>query len=275
MRRSTFLLFGILVGACNSDTFSGEDGGTDAQPDVPGVSGGDGSTDAPFEGSVKDSGPKPRFCQFIDAQFCADFDVPNDAGAGFGPAFTTNGFTLDFQQGTVKSQPLALRSTEPGDSGGAAYLGTALGVTGDAGASSMVTLDLDIYLPQLTVSSSQALFAFAIGVGSPNFQFGLATEGKNVWKLENFQTSVGPQLAGSVAPNEWAHANLQILLSSTSGTVTLTVTSSAGTATTVMPTITAPGPGNIPVLLNVGAQSNGASVQPGTFFYDNIVVRYQ
>jgi hypothetical protein len=275
MRRSTFLLFGILIGACNTDTFTGDDGGTDTGPDVPGVGGGDGSTDAPSDaGPGKEAGPQPRFCQSVDAQFCADFDIPNDASAGFQKPPPAGGFTLDFTQNNAKSLPLSLKTSEPGDAAGSAFLTTVLGATVDAGAATSITLDLDVALPPITQNATQALFVFGIGAASPNYEFGLANDGKQ-WKLENFVTSTGPQLNGPVITGAWSHATLEVALSPTAGTVTLTVTQGSNVAVASMQAITAPGSGSLPVMLTVGLTTNGPANQPASFLYDNVVVHYQ
>lgn len=273
MRRQTFLLLGAVLWACNSDTFTGDDGGhADGSSDVV-VGGGEGGS---TEGGIgKDGSTTPkRFCQEVDAQFCADFDVPNDAGAGFSPPTTSNGYALDFQSGNAKSQPVAVKVTEPGDAGGQATLMTVLGNSADAGATAQITLDIEVYLPNITTVSTQPIWAFAIGALGPQYQFGLVKDGP-VWRLENFQTAVGPQFTGTIATGEWVHATETVVLAQTGATVTLAITSTAGTATATLPNVsTEPGPGPLPVVLNLGVQTTVPVNQAASFYYDNVVVHY-
>ena len=261
--------------ACNGDQFQPDagDAGQDGPPIIGG--GGDGgadaATDAPKEASVV-----PRFCDSIDASFCADFDTPNDAGAGFfSPPNTTNGYALSFETTLVKSTPTALQVDVPADAGGTANLETLVG-TPDAAATSTLTLDLDVYLPNIPTPSSQALFAFTFGAfNDPVFSFGLAHEG--AWRFERVAGTPNVPISPQPATNEWAHVTLTILLNATGGAVTLDLTTSAGTSHTVLTNVaTAPsGPPTIPGGLRVGAQCLGPTNASASFYYDNAVVRLQ
>jgi hypothetical protein len=249
------------------------DGGPDSGTDTI-VSGGDGSTDGPIKQDGGEAGPGKRFCQEVDAQFCADFDIPNDAGAGFAAQTITQGYALDFQSSTSKSPPVALKVTEPADAGGQATISTVIGQT-DAGAMTLVTVDAEIFIPNMTATSTQPVFLLVAGVVAPQFQYGFVYEGK-AWKLENFQSKTGPTLSGSVATNEWVHVQLQMPLLFTGATVQLNVTSSAGTATCTMPAVsTAPNAvGPYPLLLDLGTQTTQPPNQAAVFFFDNVVVHY-
>jgi hypothetical protein len=270
MRR--VLLFTALL-ACNTDSFDG-DAGTDASTDSIVGGGGDGSADAP----EKDVFVKPlRYCETVDAQFCADFDVPNDAGAGFGMN-ATNGWMITFlSDAAAPSKPNAFGSVSPGDSGGIAALQNLQLASGfDSGLASHVTLEMNIFLPAGLPNTSQPTFAFQLGViPSPLFTFGLAHEGP--WMLERGTGSGVMQLSPQPATNEWGKLTFSIDLSSSSGAVTLDLVTSAGTSHALLPIVTEPdaGPPTFPGFLSVGAQSVGPTLVGASFLYDNVVVRWQ
>lgn len=269
MRQLSFLLLGVCAAAaCDSTTFD-SDGGADASSDI-GISGEGGSGDG---GGPKDANTLPtRFCASVDASFCADFDIPGDAGAGFTPN-VNSGFDLKFQDATVKSAPISLEATAPGDSGGIGVLGTVVG-SFDAGAINAITLDCEIYLPKITFTSSQPLFAFTFGVlGTPQYSFGLAHE--NAWRIENQAGTVNQPLSTQPAPNEWAHLNLTITLGAATGTLTLTITGSVTSMTVLSNLSTLPGPGEFPAQLQLGMLTQQPANAPATTFYDNVVVRLQ
>jgi len=279
MRRLLLLFSPLLcVGACNGDSFD-NDAGTDSGSDGIIVGGGDGSTD----GAASDGdaiAPKQRFCEGVDAQFCADFDIPGDAGAGFiMPPTTSNGYTLDFETSQFKSAPTGAQVYIPGDAGGNAKVSAAIGLTADAGAKSSATFDLDMFVPNLSVVTTQPVFFFAFGAVAPTYQYALAHDGSN-WKLEFISTKNGPTLSGNFALNEWVHVSLVLVLSDTAGYASLTITSSAGTATAAfppgqLPTVPPSSTGPYPVLFDVGVTSIAPPQNAAQIYYDNVVVRLQ
>jgi hypothetical protein len=270
MRR--VLLFAALF-ACNTDSFDG-DAGSDAPSDSIVGGGGDGSTDA----VAKDVVTKPsRYCETVDAQFCADFDIPDDAGAGFG-VNTTNGWLTAFlADANAPSKPTAFGSISPGDAGGNAALQNPQLVAGfDSGLATRVTLEMDLFLPSGLLNTSQPTFAFQLGVvPSPPFVFGLAHEGP--WMLERGTGSGVMPLVPAPATGEWGHLTFAIDLSSSNGVVTLDLVTSAGTSHAALPIPTEPdsGPPTFPGFLSIGAQSVGPTLVGATFLYDNVVVRWQ
>src|SRR5690348_7816362 len=108
MKLKLFLAVAVtlaVAAACDSDTFTSDAGGDDAGTDVPPIGGEGGSSD----GSVTDAKVGPtRYCDTQDAQFCADFDIPGDAGAGFEAPALDGGWALDFQSTLVHSAPDAV-----------------------------------------------------------------------------------------------------------------------------------------------------------------------
>jgi hypothetical protein len=213
-----------------------------------------------------------RYCDTVDAQFCADFDIPNDAGAHFFAPATANGYTLDFENSNNLSSPTAMRAIAATDSGGVANVST---VIGDAGPMSKIILDIDLYVPAYDGGPTPTpLFAFALGAGAPAYHFGLAHDGQS-WRLEDQLSKSGPAMSTPLAGNEWIHATLDMVLNTSSGTVSLTVKSSAGTATAQIGPIPTTPTSNLPMILEVGMQADNAPVLPSTFLYDNVVVRYQ
>ena len=276
MRRLLLLFAPLLpLGACNGDSFTG-DAGPDSSDDVI-VSGGDGG-DAGTDGA--DGAPKKRFCESVDAQFCADFDIPSDAGAGFFmPPTTTNGYQLSFETNQFKSAPTGALAFVPGDAGGTAKLSTAIGLSTDAGATSSATFDMDMFIPTFSAVTTQPLFLFAFGAVAPSFQYGLAHDGPN-WKLEFVPTKIGPNLSGNFALNEWVHVSLVVVTDSQAGYASLTITSSAGTATAAfapgqLPTVPPNTSGPYPILVDVGVQSSAPTQSAAQIYYDNVVVRLQ
>jgi hypothetical protein len=277
MQRPLVFLFAPLatIGACNSDSFD-NDAGADSGSDGLIVGGGDSSTDAPVDAPVE-AAPK-RFCESVDARFCADFDIPNDAGAGFFPPTTTNGYTLTFQNGQFKSAPVGVEAFIPADASGIADLQTIV-TAGDAGPQASITLDLDMYVPNFSTPTTQPLFLFTFGVVAPQFQFGLAHDGP-VWKLEYVPTKQGSALSSAFAANEWLHVTLVVVPSATAGYASLTITSSAGTSTASTPsgTFAAAPPnstGPYPILVDIGPNTSAPPLVTAQAYYDNVVVRVQ
>ena len=277
--RPLLLLFAPLlsVGACNGDSFV-DDAGADSGSDGI-VVGGDGGGG---DGAVADGGdaiaPKKRFCETVDAQFCADFDIPNDAGAGFFPPTTTNGYTITFENSQFKSSPIGVGAFIPADAGGMADLQTVL-FNPDAGVQASVTLDMDMYVPNLSTQTTQPLFFFAFGAVAPQYQFGLAHDGP-VWRLEYLPAKNGPPLTSAFALNEWLHVTLTVVPSPTAGYAQLSITSSAGTslaATTPGQYAAAPpnSTGPYPVILDVGPNTLAPPLVSAQAYYDNVVIRLQ
>jgi hypothetical protein len=279
MRRLLLLFAPLLsVGACNGDSFD-NDAGADSGSDGIVVGGGDGATD----GAASDGdaiAPKPRFCASIDAQFCADFDDPNDAGAGFFmPPTTTNGYQLSFETSQAKSTPTGVEVFLPGDAGGTAKISAALGIQGDGGASTSATLDMDMFVPNFSGVTTQPLFLFAFGAVAPTYQYALAHDGSS-WKLEFISTKNGPTLNGNFALNEWVHVSLVIVTDNTAGYASLTITSSAGTATAAfppgqLPVVPQNAPPPYPILFDVGVASISPIQNTAQVYYDNVVVHLQ
>jgi len=274
--RPLLLLFAPLlaVGACNGDKFD-DDAGADTGGDGL-VVGGDG---AAADGQTADViTPKKRFCETIDAQFCADFDIPNDAGAGFGTLKETNGYTLSFENGQSKSAPVGVGAFIPGDAGGTADLNTVF-FNPEGGATPTATLDLDMYVPNLSTQTTQPLFFFAFGAISPSYQFGLAHDGP-VWKLEFLPAKSGPPLSTPFALNEWLHVTLVVFPLGANGYATLTITSSAGTSTASTipgqyPTAPPNSTGPYPMMIDVGPNTGAPPLVSAQAYYDNVVVRVQ
>jgi hypothetical protein len=262
MRR---VLFFAAIFACNADTFT-DDAGVDAEPDVIVGGGGDGSSDG---GPVKDV-VAPRFCQTVDAQFCADFDIPDDAGAGFVQSTMGGGYTFDFEGAKTKSSPFALRATPATDAGGEADLVSVFPL--DAGITTKATLELDIYLPAYDGGYTQSsLFAFTLGILASQFQFGLVHD-HNFWRLEDRLSQTGPALSSDLPEDQWVHASLEIVLSAnTSGSVFLAVGSATASITGILTMPSVP----LPLSLTVGVRSDYAPQTPGAFLYDNVELHWQ
>jgi hypothetical protein len=252
------------------------DGGSDSGNDILSVGGGDGGQDAADAGM--DVNVTPRYCQTstiaINAPFCADFDIPNDAGAGFTSPSINGAFATSFETLVASSKPTAFEVDIPSDGGGSGTIEAFVGGT-DSGAASMITLDLDIYLPAVSTIPTPSVFMFAFGsVGPASTQFGLA-EVSEQWVFANQQ---GQTRALTIQPatGEWAHAQLAIILSTTGGTASITVTSSAGTSTAsfvgVETTVASAPPYPAQLLLGVID-----TVPPNTqsVYYDNAVINFQ
>jgi hypothetical protein len=273
--RWLLLLFAPLlsVGACNGDSFTG-DAGPDAADDVIITGGGDGGADA------SDAiAPQKRFCESVDAQFCADFDIPNDAGAGFFPPTTTNGYALTFETSQFKSSPVGVEAFIPGDGGGTAKISSGLGISGDGGATTSASFDMDMFVPNFSAVTTQPLFLFSFGAVAPTYQYGLAHDGSN-WKLEFLSTKNGPNLSGNFALNEWVHVSLVVVTDNTAGYASLTIISSAGTATAAfppgqLPTVPPNASPPYPILFDVGVTSSSPTQNAAQIYYDNVVVRVQ
>jgi len=276
MRLGVFLLAVALgaAGACSNDTFSGDDGGGDTGTDVGPIGGGDGSADATKIDGAVDAGPK-RFCETQDAQFCADFDIPGDAGAGFPPPDELGEWRIDFQSARAKSTPMAVEYDTSGDAGGATLL--LPGLSPDGSVKSQLVVEADVFLPSPLPATPDPIFVLSAGVypKSP-FVFGLC-EQSGAWALARFGTFSSKPLSPTPATDEWAHARLVIQLSSNSGTVTLEIDSSNGTSLASMSGFTEPDGGapGYPGTVTLGGNDPGTSIVSRTMFIDDVIANWQ
>jgi hypothetical protein len=289
MRFTTWLLIllpaaGAGTAACSTDTFS-DDGGTDAVTDNTSdnvVNGGEGGTDG------KVDAPPPRFCETRDASyaFCADFDTPGDAGAGFSQFNQTPPFSFQFEGSRFVTSPAAAEAYAPSDaSTGYAWIETPVGLDG-GGAHTNMQVDLDIYLPTpATAGAPRTLaFLFGDGIGPPGLQFGLGVQGTGTYWLIAGDGSSSQQLAPQPLTDRWVHVSLFIVLSPTVGTVALTVTDLISTLDAMAPAAamlsgiatTAVSPaGPYPANLLIGVITpSSAPAGPLTFDYDNVLVTF-
>ncbi len=269
MKARTWLLFFASLGACNTDTFDSGDGGdasSDSRDEIPPVGGGDGSiTDAKKDVVTV----IPRFCDNIDAAFCADFDIPNDAGAGFTPPNVASPYAAFFVASAVpKNKPMSFEVDIPADaSGGFANIEA---LPAKFAATAMV-VDLDINLPHFT-TATPAIFAFAFGVPSPDSaRYGIAWVGSE-WVLTNGFSGTG-YFATQPATGTWVHAQLVITLT-VPGNVVAVVDGQTTTIPVTDTTGTDSGAGSYPVRLGLGVvrQNTQPPAAPQTVLYDNVVV---
>lgn len=269
MRRVTCLLVAASVlAACESDSFVG-DGGADSGADVPGVGGGDGSADAPGDAPKDVAIAVPRFCDSIDAAFCADFDVPGDAGAGWtGPIITSGSFTHSFETAQHTSAPNGFEVDIPDASdGGTTSFAALIGNPQDAGALVQAVLDFDVIIPPLSGPSVPFYtFYFGCPFGNLNTRYALSYIGG--WTFTNLQGATIP-ITGTVPTGVWTHVKMTIILSQT-GNVKLDIGN--GTATAMIGTDTVNGaPPPYPIDLSIGPSCAGYS-PPASIVYDNVVV---
>ncbi|HEY1955266.1 MAG TPA: hypothetical protein VGH28_06630 [Polyangiaceae bacterium] len=272
MRLKLFLAVALVIaGACDADTFTGDAGGSDTGPDVPAIGGGDGGS---ADGAIVEAGPK-RFCDTVDAQFCADFDIPGDAGAGFEAPTENGGWTLDFQDAQVKSTPVAVEIDTIGDAGGVASMRT-LPLSPDASVKSVLVAEADLFLPDAAPATPDVIMVFAAGsLPAQQFLFGLA-EQSGLWSLAHITSLVTKPLNPKPATNEWVHAIVSVDMS-VSGTVTLEVDSSVGKSFAALSVATIPdggAPGYLGVI-QVGSSDGYDSVANRTFFVDNVTANWQ
>jgi len=267
MRR---LLLFTLIFACNTDTFT-DDAGSDAEPDSVVVGGGDGSTDA----ALKDIVTKPpRFCETVDAQFCADFDIAGDAGAGFLPPNNQGGWLLTFDgTQTMSGSPKAVSVVTAPDASGIALIDNpGLAKSINTGPSTHITVEADVYLVS-TGLVPDPITVFRAGiVPDPHFTFGLAAH-TNAWKLVRSSGGVAVALTPQPPLNQWLHAVLSIDISASGGNVLLTVGSSTAQASAITGF---DGGTTYPGDLAVGGDDmfypNNVTVR---YFVDNVVARWQ
>jgi len=279
----TFHALGVLafasLGACGTDTFT-SDGGTDGGDDGIVVTGGDGGTD----GSVKDAVSEQRFCETnasaLDASFCADFDIPNDAGAGF-TVLQTGTYTYRFESSDVQSAPNALEVDVPDggvSTGGSAFLVAPIGV--DGGASSTATLDFEVIIPDITAGTSP-LFIFSFGeiTGSVGTQFGL--EHDSAWSLSNLEGNrKGTFNTSTIPTGVWTHVTLTIVLSTALSQGSVNIAIGGSTATANIPMVETVGTNGVgppapwAMSLQLGA-SCGQATSAVSAFFDNVIVHLQ
>jgi hypothetical protein len=281
MKARTWLLFFASLGACNTDTFDSGDGGdasSDSRDEIPAIGGGDGSTDAKKD-SDSSVTPIPRFCDTVDASFCADFDIPNDAGAGFTPV--TNGYTVTFESIDASSKPTALEVNVPSNTdGGAAFLEAFVGNNTTTGATSLAVLDFETVIPNLTSNTTYPQFMFAFGDpnGGAQTHFGLSHD--SAWWLENLSMNRMMPIVGSVPTNEWVHVKLSIITSKSGAIGQVSIDIKGGTGTAVMGSVEtigtggsgppSPWPFDVMIGSSCAQQTNAASL-----FYDSVIVNLQ
>lgn len=270
----------LALADCTSDTF-GADGGPDAANDV-------GLTDVPTsgDGSSAETGPTQRFCESLDATpaLCADFDIPNNAGAGFLAPVTYGVYSVEFQDATVSSPPIALQADVPGATNPEAGMGFADLVTTIAvdGGPSYTYLRLDIDVQLAAPQANPAIYLFTLGdpAAPPNgFEYGLAMSAGGYFLANRDNASEMMALNPQPSSGVWLHAHMDIKLGTTNGTVSLTLTSKnngslAGNATLpgTFQTQTSP---LSPPLLTLGAQTSTAPPLAASYFFDNAVVWLQ
>ncbi len=258
--------------ACSQDTFT-TDAGLDTGADTVLIGGEGGAGDAHIDAVTS----TPRFCEkdpkAADASFCADFDIPGDAAAGFAGLGINGAFNATFENTQYMSKPTAFEVDIPTDGGGGgAVLGILVGA--DAGAQTSLVLDVDIYLPAIS-NNTPSIFMFQFGtIGNNTTEYGLA-ENSGVWMLSNAQGGVAA-LSLQPASGGWAHVQLTINpTTSTTGSATIVITSANGTsvgsfnnlATTTLPTPP------YPAILNLGVINGTSGIKvPQVVYYDNVVV---
>jgi hypothetical protein len=261
-----------VLGACSTDSFNGNDGG-DATSDAVNdnvISGGDGGSG---DGHPSDAITPSRFCDDVKAAFCADFDIPNDANAGFNLAFAPPYLVRD-EILVVKSAPVSLAVDIPADAAGGIATATAF-LPGATTNPSSMTLSLDLYLPAIE-NGTPAIFAFEFGVPPPEARFGLAQTGGR-WSFMN-TPSKAYQFAPSDPPTgKWVHAMLTIPLN-LNGIATCTIDGNVASALPIDTTGLDGGAGMYTTLLQLGV-SRPNTMPPGTtpqsVRYDNVVITLQ
>jgi hypothetical protein len=271
MGYSPWLLAPLAVlAACSSDTF-GNDGGPDASDAMTlDVLMGDGTS--PGDASVHDVIVKtPRFCDGeLDASFCADFDIPNDAGAGFAPPDFDAPYSLDFENTLFASPPMAVQANVPmAAAGGHAWLFTAVGV--DAGATNGVTLDMEINLPAIP-GFTTAISGFYFG--SPNFEYGIAML-SNAYSLISRDKVHQTPLNMTPPTQQWLHAHLDVAFGTSNGSVNLVLTQGTNVvATASFSSIQTIGASfAVPATVTLGVENGAPPGADLSFYYDNVVVR--
>ena len=276
MRLGVFLLVVALgaAGACSNDTFTGDDGGPDTGNDVGPIGGGDGSTDGAQPDGAVEAGPK-RFCDTQDAQFCADFDIPGDAGAGFEPAWLDGGWGLDFQSTLASSSPDAVEVDVTSGPGSAFIQNRHLAVPNyvDASPTNRIVIEADVYLPT-PVFTPDPVFVF-YGGSAPvlGMQFGLAMH-TGVYKLAAWPGG-GGSIIGTLSPqpdtNKWVHAILSVDLNASGGTISLDIGSAHASGNRP----TEPDSGAlVPGALGVGSSDPYATTNAFKFYVDNVTAHW-
>ncbi len=271
------LLAAAIVEACDSDTFTGGDGGEDATDDVPGVvGGGDAGDGGKVSDAAKDTSlSTSHFCDSQDAAFfCSDFDEPDATGVWIGGFAQTGAWTIETESTDASSKPNALEVDIVAEAG-SATINTLLGNPFDAGASTSAVLDFDIVIPPLNGAFPPVLL-FVVGcpLGSTATHFGLEYA-SGVWSLAS-QQGIIQALTGTVPTGVWTHVTMTIGLSQ-SATVSLDVGNGKATAHNVTPINTVGGQTfqHYPIDIEMGVFSPGVASPTGPVYYDNVVLHVQ
>ena len=269
MRRLDWLLFCCTALACSNDTFSG-DGGADASDDNI-IGGGDGAPDD----AAKDAGKDGlviyhRFCEDAGGVFCADFDILNDAGAGFQPPVTNDAGSITFETSNHVSSPFAMQASVSGNVSAQAQLVTLIGA--DAGAAIRITLDASIFVPD--VGAVVAPEVDVLDIGTPWATFALS-EVAGSWKLQRRGGSTSG-LSTPPTPNTWNQVRLVVNLG-TNGTVSLDLN---GANVASLPSQDTTGiDGGLsayPAQLQLGFYETSSPLPASeTVLYDNVVVHFE
>jgi hypothetical protein len=236
------------------------------------IGGGDSGKDGQAEAAT------PRYCQTIDADFCADFDIPGDAGAGFQPPAVVAPGAFSFENMQVWTPPTAAEMDLASDGGGAsASIATVL--QPDAGSTGTLRLDMDLFLAAPPTNSTPPIFVFYFGVPGPsNTQFGLAIINKT-YELANLTSSVAIPINPPPTTGAWTHAQLVIHASTTAGDATLTFApNDAGVPTAMVGSVATIVTGGPPFFagINIGGFDTFPAPQPAlSFFYDDVVVHLE
>jgi len=272
MRFTRFLLLSAILSACSNDTFTGDDSGSDTGTDVTVSGGGDGG-DASHDVTTVPL----RYCQTVDAQFCADFDTPGDAGAGFEPFATTGSWTFAFQDAQAKSPPLAVEvDTLAANYPGAAFVQNPLlaGNTTATGPGTRLVVEADVYLQSPPGFTPDPVFVLRAGIiPAPDFSFGLSAHA-GVWKLShyNFGSNLNPQPPA----NKWVHVILAIDINPNAGDVTLDIPDcNCHADLNTFPTGVDGGPPTYPGYIAVGPENMKPTQSNLTFYVDNVLARWQ
>lgn len=252
---------------CSNDTFGSDGGPSDASGDVT------VPTDGPEMGEAGHSDgavTQPRFCDSVDAAFCADFDIPGDAGAGWAPPGVTPPGKLLFEMNTVLSGMFAVEADLPNTGGGAsAVLGTTVPLSTTS--PNALHLDVDMQVPSPPATPLIPVFYF----GDPRVQFGLGMVAGSYVVVERGGTS--NPLSMALPANQWLHVHMDIKLNTVSGSVSVAVTQGMNVVATGgmsgIQTEGSPAPGT--VLLQIGGDDTSAPMTDVSFIYDNVVARYE
>jgi len=275
MRRvaGVLLLAACAIDACDSSTFVAGDASTDANDDVPGIGGDGGASDgsAPKEASVE-----THYCDGVDAQFCSDFDEPDATGRWIEGFESSGAWTIEIESMHASSPPNGLE-VDLAVEAGTAWLADLMG-DGDAGPSTMVSLDLDMTIPPLSGPFAPVLlFAMGCPLGGISTHFGLAY-GAGVWSLASEGGGPVATMSGTVPTTTsavFAHVTMNIVLG-VAGSVSLSINHGAATAASATPINTVGQTAlHYPIELRLGVDNSAILSPSGPVYFDNVVVRYQ